>query len=244
MKNTYLSPVTALVERAEALGWSCYVDPENSSIEFSQDTPAGEDFNFCAYGDTVDGIVKSIREYADGFDTDEHVRMWLEAKGNGVANVPSAAQLVADAEAIQNMLNTLAWDDELCGNQRAKIGDSFTLRNKITKLKADYHEKGGLDEHWNEALAWEVQDYYGSKGSVLDFTEDDWCVCKENDLSLSEVLSLCDEEKFGPDVTTLECFFSNLPENMPKEDAIAAVEEFYTWRNDCLPVAEKVYNNG
>lgn len=244
MKNTYASPVTTLVERAEALGWSCYVDPKNSSIEFSQDIPTGEDFSFCAYGNTVDEIVKSIREYADGFDTDEHVRMWLEAKENGVANVPSVAQLVADAEAIQEMLNTLAWDDELCSNQRVKIKDSFTLRNKIAEIKADFHEKGGRDEYWSETLVWEVQDYHSSKGSVLDFTEDDWRACKENGLSLSEVLALCDEEKFTPDVTTLEHFFSNFPEDMPKEDAIAAVEDFYTWRCDCLPVAEKVYNNG
>lgn len=120
----------------------------------------------------------------------------------------------------------------------------FTLRNKIAEAKADFHEKGGRDEYWSETLAWVVQDYHSSKGSVLDFTEDDWRVCKENDLTLSEVLALCDEEKFSLDVETLEHFFSGFPEDMPKEDAIAAVEDFYTWRCDRLPVVEKVYNNG
>lgn len=120
----------------------------------------------------------------------------------------------------------------------------FTLRNKIADAKLDFHEKGGRDEYWSETLAWTLQDYHGSKGSVLDFTEDDWRVCKENDLTLSEVLALCDEEKFSPSVETLEHFFSSFPDDMPKEDAIDAVEDFYTWRRDCLPVVEKVYNNG
>ena len=121
----------------------------------------------------------------------------------------------------------------------------FTLRNKIAEAKADFHPKGGRDEYWSETLAWTFQDYHSSKGSVLDFTEDDWCVCKENGLTLSEVLTLCDEEEFGdPNTETLEYFFSNFPDDMPKEDAIAAVEDFYTWRCDCLPVVKKVYNNG
>lgn len=120
----------------------------------------------------------------------------------------------------------------------------FTLRNKIAEAKAEFHEKSGRDEYWSETLAWTLQDYHGSMGSVLDFTEDDWRACKENDLTLGEVLTLCDEEEFSPDVERLEHFFSNFPDDMPKEDAIAAVEDFYTWRHDCLPVVEKVYNNG
>ena len=50
----------------------------------------------------------------------------------------------------------------------------FTLRNKIAEAKAEFREKGGRDEYWSETLAWTLQDYHGSTGSVLDFTEDDW----------------------------------------------------------------------
>lgn len=239
MKNTYASPVTALVERAEALGWSCYVDPDDFSIEFSQDTPIGENFGFHAYGKTMDEIVESIRRYANDFDIEDHVRMWLDAKVSGTANVPSVEVLVADAKAIQEMLNELAHGAEGNTNQN-------TLREKIEENKAWHMEHyGELNWHWvDEGLPNTIMDYHGSVGSVLDFTEDDWCACKENGLSLSEVLALCDEEKFSSDVATLEHFFSNSPEDMPKEDAIAAVEDFYTWRYDCLPVVEKVYNNG
>ena len=66
----------------------------------------------------------------------------------------------------------------------------FTLRNKIAEAKAEFHEKGGRDEYWSETLAWTLQDYHGSMGSVLDFTEDDCRDCKENDLTLCEVLTL------------------------------------------------------
>lgn len=60
---------------------------------------------------------------------------------------------------------------------------------------------------------------------------------------MNEVLELCDEKEFSSDVDSLEQFFSGFPTDMPKEDAIAAVEDFYTWRNDLLPVVEKIYAN-
>lgn len=121
-----------------------------------------------------------------------------------------------------------------------------TLRQKIEESKAWYIEHfGELNWQWvDEGLPNTIMDYHGSVGSVLDFTEDDWLACKENDWALDEVLELCDEKKFSSDVDTLEHFFSYLIQDMPKEDAIAAVEDFYTWRCDCLPIVEKVYNNG
>lgn len=237
MKDTFVSPMTALVERAEELGWSCYIDPIENGIEFSQGSPAGEDFSFYAYGNTMNEMVKSIREYANSFDMEEHIKMWLDAKESGTSGVPSVFKLVEDAKAIQEMLDTLAYDNKLYGEK------DFSLRKKIAEEKADFHKKGGRDEYWSETLAWALQDYHGSKGSVLDFTEDDWLTCRENGLTLYEVLELCDEEKFNPDVETLEHFFSCFPEDMPKEDAIAAVEDFYTWRCELLPVVEKVYHN-
>lgn len=122
-----------------------------------------------------------------------------------------------------------------------------TLRKKIEENKAWYIEHfGELNWQWggDEGLPNTIMDYHGSVGSVLDFTEDDWMACKENDWTLDEVLELCDEKAFGSDVDTLEHFFSCFPQDMPKEDAIAAVEDFYTWRCDCLPIVEKIYNNG
>lgn len=52
-------------------------------------------------------FVKNVREYADGFDVDEHVELWIEGRGkNGVP--ATARELVEDAEAIRDMLNELA----------------------------------------------------------------------------------------------------------------------------------------
>lgn len=241
--DVYKSPITALVERAEVLGWDCEIDNDDSSIEFRQASPAGEDFSFYAYGNTVEEIIESIRESANDFDMDEHIKMWLDAKEHGTGGVPSVSELVEDAKAIQEMLNTLAWDDELCGNRRAKIGDGFTLRKKIEETKAEYlRDYGALDWRYiDEGLPWAIQDYHGSKGSVMDFTEDDWLACKENGWTLDEVCNLCDEERFSSGVMRLTEFLETMPDDMPKEDAIAAVEDFYTWRNTLLPIVEKVY---
>lgn len=117
MLNINEKSVITLLERAEELDWGCYIDADDSSIEFSQASPAGEDFSFCAYGNSAEEIVDSIREYAKDFDIEEHVKMWLDAKNNGVSGVPDIYTLVQDAEKIQNMLNELAYDEKLLSEE-------------------------------------------------------------------------------------------------------------------------------
>lgn len=91
-----------------------------------------------------------------------------------------------------------------------------SLRKKIEGTKAEYIRRyGKLDwKFTDEGLPWAIQDYHGSKGSVMDFTEDDWRACKESGWTLDEVCKLCDEERFS------------------------------TWREKLLPMVEKVYQNG
>lgn len=121
-----------------------------------------------------------------------------------------------------------------------------TLRDKIEDTKAEYLRRyGKLDwKFTDEGLPWAIQDYHGSKGSVMDFTEDDWLVCKENGWTLDEVCKLCDEEQFSSGVSRLVEFLETMLDDITKEDAIAAVEDFYTWREKLLPMVEKVYGNG
>lgn len=104
-----------LIDRAEKLDWNCTVGVQDNQqyIEFYQGSPAGEDFGFTAWGNTLSEMIRSIREYADGFDEEEHVEMFIEAKNNGLFGVPSIKTLVEDAAEIQKMLNTLAWDEEI-----------------------------------------------------------------------------------------------------------------------------------
>ena len=78
----------------EALDWRVHDDPEEDYVELEKYSPAGEDFIF---GVQKGNFVKNVREYADGFDVDEHVELWIEAR-----------ELVEDAEAIRDMLNELA----------------------------------------------------------------------------------------------------------------------------------------
>lgn len=72
----------------------------------------------------------------------------------------------------------------------------FCLRNVIEEHKAWYLKRyKQLDWHWyDEGLIWAVQDYHSCKGSVLDFTEDDWLAAEENGLDRNEVELLCEEE--------------------------------------------------
>lgn len=93
-----------LREKAEELGWSLYED-ENGGIELGKYSPAGEDFSF--YVHEKENLVETTREYAGGFDTEEHIEMWVQAR-HSTSGVPDIKTLVKDANAIQEMLNELA----------------------------------------------------------------------------------------------------------------------------------------
>lgn len=53
-------------------------------------------------------FVENVKEYAESFDQDEHIEMWIEARHNGVRGVPSTRELVKDAEEIESMLKELS----------------------------------------------------------------------------------------------------------------------------------------
>lgn len=91
-------------EICERLEWSVIGDGDGL-IELEKFSPAGEDF-IVSVG--ADDFPQNIREYAEGFDEDEHIAMWIEARRNGTRGVPTARELVEDAEAIQKMLDELA----------------------------------------------------------------------------------------------------------------------------------------
>lgn len=93
-----------MIEAAEKLGWSITIDRSDGTWEFAQGSPAGEDFSFTVSGD----IIEAVKDYACHFDIDEHIEMWIGARRNGVAGVPSTRELVTDAEAIDKMLQELA----------------------------------------------------------------------------------------------------------------------------------------
>lgn len=98
--------------------------------EFRQYSPAGEDFSFYVGADTFDGIVRQVDSHANDFDVEEHVKLWLDAKYNGVGGVPGIVELVKDAEAIKQMLLDLA--------EALKDPDKF-LNKKTTRIYFDIY---------------------------------------------------------------------------------------------------------
>lgn len=97
MKETY-------GEILERLGWS-YTDGDDGNIELEKYSPAGEDFIITV---GAENFVENVKEYAAHFDQEEHIEMWVEARRNKVAGVPSIKELVKDAEDIDAMLKELA----------------------------------------------------------------------------------------------------------------------------------------
>ena len=97
---------TRLIEKAEELDWKVTVD--GTYWEFAKYSPAGEDFVFSVEAKDDKGVWREVRVYANYFDPEDHVVMWVEAKRNGVEGVPNVRQLVEDADAIEKMLDELA----------------------------------------------------------------------------------------------------------------------------------------
>lgn len=88
----------------EELGWY-WLNGGDGYIELEKHSPAGEDFSFTV---SEENFVENVKEYAAHFDQEEHIEMWVEARRNKVAGVPSIKELVKDAEDIDAMLKELA----------------------------------------------------------------------------------------------------------------------------------------
>lgn len=78
----------------------CVYEEDDNILYISRYTPAGEDFGFeVDAGDAVN----EIKSYADDFDVDEHVKMWIGGPG-----APSSIRcLLKDAEWIDEKLQEL-----------------------------------------------------------------------------------------------------------------------------------------
>lgn len=76
--------IKEVIQCAETNGW--HVDAEKHQdknifiFEFSQFTPAGQDFFFSAtmQGRSLESLVSDMEEYYEGFDADSEAYLWLE----------------------------------------------------------------------------------------------------------------------------------------------------------------------
>ena len=93
-----------VIKAIEGLGWVVKEYDEEYMLE--QSSPAGEDI--VEYISKDEDVISQVWDIYNSFDEDEHVEMWLQAKQNGTAGVPSARELVKDAEEIRQMYHLLA----------------------------------------------------------------------------------------------------------------------------------------
>lgn len=76
-------------------------------LEIESWSPAGEDLCETIWIRDGQTLAEAAREWADSFDKDDHVELWVEFRGK--RGVPrTARELVEDADAIQDMFNNLA----------------------------------------------------------------------------------------------------------------------------------------
>ena len=105
-----------LLAKAEELDWwwSAWIEESQNGrtyVEMGQHSPAGEDFSMIIDFDSenqCNSFRDSLESYYEDFDIDEHIEMWVEARRNGTAGVPSIRELVEDAEAIEAMILELS----------------------------------------------------------------------------------------------------------------------------------------
>lgn len=139
------------LEILEKQDWSVSSYTDDGRVELEKYSPAGEDFSMCV---NVENFPEAVMEYYESFDVDDHIEMWVEARKNGVSGVPPTRTLVADAEAIEDMLEHLAyalanievpeqnawfvekWYDEDLINALKEIGVTANKEN-IGKLKLE-----------------------------------------------------------------------------------------------------------
>lgn len=111
-------------EICESLEWAV-TECDDGTVELERYSPAGEDFIITV---NAEDFAREVERYADDFDVDDHIAMWIEAKKNVTAGVPSTRELVHDAEDIQEMLNELA--EALTADSKSTIAEIIAATRK------------------------------------------------------------------------------------------------------------------
>ena len=75
-------------QRLEKFGFN--VRRDKHGFEVSQYTPAGEDWNLYFKK------LNDIKDYAENYCPDDDFEMWVEARHNGIAGIPSIPELWQD----------------------------------------------------------------------------------------------------------------------------------------------------
>lgn len=106
--------IDKIVRCAEDKGWKVDVDFKQGKgltlFEFSQYTPAGQDFSFTATMKTnhLDSLIIDMEEYCENFDVDSEAYLWLDCNGHGKNGAPyRMREVLDDMEEAEKMIKTL-----------------------------------------------------------------------------------------------------------------------------------------
>ena len=97
---------------AEKLGWTVTWDKNNDGmkfVNFSQYSPAGQDFNVELDYKTLGEIEDKLREYYDNYDPSYEAYLWLAESGHGKNGAPyEMIDVYNDMKACEEMIDKLA----------------------------------------------------------------------------------------------------------------------------------------
>lgn len=118
-------------------------------------------------------FLKGLKDYAEDFDVDEHVEMWLPSRGKG--GCPSTArELVEDAEAIVEMIEELygimrhVLYPELSKEQLARCDEIYNAVYEMCKVVAD-DEDLEWDMHYIGEIAELTANMMVNRGYLMRF---------------------------------------------------------------------------
>lgn len=101
--------IKKMIEVAQELGWAVCVDKDE--IEFSKNSPQGQDFNITITDtktNSLESILGAIEEQCDEFDPSQEAYYWLDNSGHGTNGAPyNMGDLYQDMEDCLEMMEDL-----------------------------------------------------------------------------------------------------------------------------------------
>lgn len=103
--------IAELIYRIESEGWGVYTDTEDSIIEFSKYSPAGQDFSFeVDFDGDIKVLADNIYRYYNNYDPSEEAYYWLDSTGHGKNGAPyEMGDVYEDMKACQTYIHDL-WE--------------------------------------------------------------------------------------------------------------------------------------
>lgn len=178
------------IQTIEKNGWVLLGIEEqgnNIIVEIENSSPLGEDLVEHIWLEDGDAMETAVYKWADSFDVDDHVSIWVEHRGeNGVPD--SIADLVEDAKDIQRMISDLAIsfanaDDDANHEDEPEICAMLTIstahitESTASALQGITHRHPAYSK---EAMAWPTVYEKGEYGYFLYVPDD--LYERENDI--------------------------------------------------------------